>query len=140
MADIAKLSSGVRAAEQSERQHTSQLAETCAQGDLVRFDLTNGSITGANGSAAGEAGGADGLGPIGILLEGGIAGEYRTFIERGKIAGFNVSALNFGAPVYASNTDKALADAAGTFSRIVGRVIPATGNAAQPFDKIVQVG
>lgn len=140
MADIAKLSTGIRPADIPERQHTAQLAETCANGDLVRFDLTNGTITGANGSAAGEAGGADGLGPIGILLEGGIAGEWRTFIERGKVAGFNVSGLNFGAPVYASNTDKTLGDAAGTFSRIVGRVIPATANGTQPYDKIVQVG
>lgn len=135
MAAIAKLSSGVRPADIPERQLTTQLAETCAQGDVVRLDTTNGTFTGANGTTTGEADA-----PLYILLEGGIAGEYRTGVSRGKIAGFNVSALNFGASVFLSDTDKTLADVAGTVSTVVGQVIPATGNAAQPFDKIIEVG
>lgn len=137
MAAISKLSTGVRPAgiPTDDDQLTTKLAETMAQGDVARLDTTNGTFTGANGTTTGEA-----AAPLFILLNGGIAGEYVTGVRKGKIAGFDLSGLNFSAAVYLSDTDKTLADAAGTVSTVVGRVIPATGNAAVPFDKILLVG
>jgi hypothetical protein len=135
MAVIAKLSTGIRPADIPERQLTVQLAEACAQGDVVRLDATNGTFTGANGSSTAEADG-----PLYILLEGGIAGEYRTGVQRGKIAGFDLSGVAHGASVFLSNTDKSLDTAAGTVSTVVGQVISGTANAAQPHDKILEVG
>jgi hypothetical protein len=135
MADIAKKSTGVRplGLPGDYEQVESKLAETLAAGDLVRLDTSTGYFTGANGTSASEANW------VGILLTGGIAGDYATAIEKGEVEGFVLDALAFGAPVYASNTDKALADAAGTSSAIVGRVYP--GRADGPtFSKLLKVG
>ena len=135
MAAISKLSTGVRAADIPERQLTTALAETMAQGDVARLDATNGTFTGANGTTTGEA-----KAPLYILLTGGVAGEFVTGVERGKIAGFDLSARSFGDPIYLSDTDKTLADAAGTVSTVVGRVIAGTASATQPYDKLLEVG
>lgn len=137
MAAISKLSTGVRAAidPAPSDQITTKLAETMAQGDVARLDTTNGTFTGANGTTTGEA-----AAPLYILLSGGVAGEFVTGVSNGFIAGFDVSGLNFSAAVYLSDTDKTLADAAGTVSTVIGRVVPATANGALPFDKILKVG
>jgi hypothetical protein len=132
MAAISKLSTGVRAADIPERQHTAQLSATLANGAIVQFNATNGTLEAASDVATP-------LSPRGVLLEGGVAGEYRTMVERGKIAGFDVSALNHGVAVYAGASG-ALDTATGASAPALGRVIPATANAAQPHDKIVQVG
>jgi hypothetical protein len=111
----------------------SRLAETLAQGDAVRFDATTGEFTGANATAAGEAG------FVGILLEGGVAGEYRTAICKGEVEGFVLDALNFGVNIFLSDTDKTLGDVAGTVSTVIGKVYP--GRASGPtLDKILKVG
>lgn len=131
MATVSKLSTGVRPADIPERQLTTQLGGTLANGAIVKLDTTNGTFVAADGTTAAV--------PIYVLLEGGIAGEYRTGIQRGKIAGFDVSALAFGARVHAG-AGGTLDTAAGTANSNIGTVIPATGNAAQPFDKIIEVG
>jgi hypothetical protein len=130
MADIAKLSTGIRpiGLPGDFEQVESRLAEDLAAGDLVRLDGTTGRFTGANGSSSTEAN------FVGILLTGGVAGE-----AKGEVAGFDLSALSFGASVYASNTDKALADAAGTVSTVVGKVYPGIA-AGETYDKILKVG
>ena len=135
MAAIAKLSTGIRpiGLPGDYEQVESRLGETLAAGDLVRLDGTTGYFTGANGTSTTEAN------IVGILLTGGIAGEAATAIAKGEVAGFDLSGLNFGAAVYASDTDKTLADAAGTVSTVVGRVYPGLAGGAT-FDKILKVG
>lgn len=131
MATVAKLAAGVRPADIPERQLTTQLGATLAQGAAVKLDATNGTFVAADATTAAV--------PIYILLEGGIAGEYRTGVQRGKLAGFDLSALSFGARVHvgAGGTVDTVAGAANSN---IGTVIPATGNGAAPFDKILEVG
>lgn len=134
MANISKLSTGIRpiGLPGDYEQETTLLGETCAAGDLVRFD-TSGNFTGANGTSTTENNW------VGILLTGGIAGEAATAICKGKVAGFDVSALAFGASVFASDTDKTLGDVAGTASAVVGKVYPGKASGATR-DKILKVG
>lgn len=56
------------------------------------------------------------------------ANESVTAIRKGVIDGFDVSAMAFGAPVFLSDTLGSMADAAGTVSITLGRVIAVTGN------------
>jgi hypothetical protein len=104
-----------------------------AVGDLVRFDTANGQFLEANAGAAGTAGW------VGILLSAGPAGTYATAIEKGEVAGFDLSGRSFYDPIYASNNSGNLADAAGTVSTIVGRVYPARASGAT-LDKVLKVG
>ncbi len=103
---------------------TGPAAETITAGQACRFDATTGQIALGNATSAGEAA----LG--GIALNGGAAGVTVTIIHQGPVdLGKDVlSALNFGASVYLSDTDGVLADAAGTVSKVIGVVIPAWGN------------
>ena len=130
MAPIAKLATGIRPAEQSERQLTTRLGATLAQGDVVKLDGTNGTFIAADATTAAKTW---------ILLEGGIAGEYRTGVSRGKIAGFDLSAVAFGASVHAGAAG-ALDTVIGTANGNIGTVIPATANGTPPFEKILEVG
>ena len=132
MAAISKLSTGVRpiGLPGDYEQVESRLGETLVAGDAVRFD-TNGHFTGANGTTTTENNW------VGILLTGGVSGEPATAIYAGEIAGFDLSGLAFGATVYLSDTDKTLADAAGTVSTAIGKVYP--GLASTTFDKILKV-
>ena len=134
MAAVAKKTTGIRPIDLpgDYEQEESRLAETLAAGDLVRLDATTGEFTGANGTTATEAN------FVGILLTGGIAGEYVTAITAGKVEGFDLSGLTFGAPVYASDTDKGLDTVAGTVSTVIGRVYPGRASGAT-LDKILKV-
>ena len=134
MAAISKLSTGIRpiGLPGDYEQVESTLAETLAAGDAVRLDASTGKFTGANATDTTEGNW------VGILLTGGVAGEPATAIARGELAGFDLSGLNWGATVYLSDTDKTLADAAGTVSTAVGKVYP--GLASSPTrDKILMV-
>lgn len=94
-------------------------AEALAVGNAVRLDATTGGATGANGTDATEAA------AIGIVTEEDEAGVVVTVVKRGLLdVGEALAALDFGDPVYLSDTDKALADAAGTVPKIVGYVAP----------------
>ena len=54
--------------------------------------------------------------------------------------GFDVSALAWDADIYLSDTDGRIADAAGTVSTKVGRVIPGTATTlGTAYDKILFV-
>lgn len=134
MAAIAKLSTGVRplGIPGDYEQVESKLAETLAEGDAVRLDASTGGFTGANGTDTTENR------FVGVLLKGGIAGEYVTAIYAGEVAGFDLSALSFGDPVYLSDTDKTIATTAGTVSTVVGRVYPGRASGAT-LDKILKV-
>lgn len=121
MTDLALVTAGRVRVVESFIQQTAPLAETLAVGDAVRFDTATGKFTGANGSSAGEAR------MYGILVSKDGAGAVGTAIRKGLIDGFALAALDYDAPVYLSNTDKTLADAAGSTSVVVGRVSPAFG-------------
>ncbi|OGR31695.1 MAG: hypothetical protein A2139_07560 [Desulfobacca sp. RBG_16_60_12] len=136
MADLALLTTARLEVVESLEQMTLPTVEVCSPGQAVRLDTTTGKWTKSNGSAAGEA-------RIYGLVVGGVAnvaGQPVTAIRRGVIDGYDLSGLAYDAPVYLSDTDGALADAAGTVSVVVGRVIPnvspALGTAA---DKLLLV-
>ena len=133
MAVIAKLSTGVRPAMDSERQHTTRLGATLAQGAAVKYDANGQFVATSSADAVGAF--------YGILLEGGIAGEYRTAFAKGKIAGFDLSGLAHGANVFVSATSGSIDTvASGTQTGAVGRVIPGTANGYPTFEKLLEVG
>jgi hypothetical protein len=117
MADIALVSAGRVRVVQSVIQQTSPATEAIVAGAPVRFH-TDGRFTNANGTAAGEAV------LYGIATRSVAAGEALTAIRVGVLDGYVLDALAYSAPVYLSDTDGRIADAAGTVSNIVGRVIP----------------
>lgn len=97
--------------------------EAVLAGAPVRFNTTTGSFTNANATSAGEAA------VFGIQLKKGAAdGQGKTVVRIGYLDGYNLDALNYGAPVYLSNTDGRLGDTAGTTSVKVGQVVPGFSN------------
>lgn len=60
----------------------------------------------------------------GIALAAGAAGETIPMLKRGPLAGYTLTSQAYDAPLYLSNTAGALADAAGTMTVVVGRVMP----------------
>lgn len=117
----------------SYQQWTAPLAETIAVGEAVRIDTSTGKITPANGTDAAESR------FWGILASIDGAGITGTVIKEGVIdVGNALSALAFDAPVYLSDTDGTLADAAGTVTVIVGRVVPAWAAGASA-DKLLHI-
>jgi hypothetical protein len=64
---------------------------------------------------------------IGIATRSVVAGDAVTLLRLGVLDGYVLDALNYDAPLYASDTDGRLGDVAGTSPQICGRVIP--GNA-----------
>ena len=117
-------------------QFTLPTAEVVSPGQAARLDTANGKLTKANGSSAGEAR------ILGVVVGGvaNIAGMPQTAIRKGVVDGYDLSGLAYDAPVYLSDTDGALADAAGTVSVVVGRVIPATAvNLGTAYDKLLLI-
>lgn len=92
--------------------------ETLAVGDISRLDVTDGQATGANATTATEAN-FEGL--VGVID----AGQVVELWGDGCLVtlGTALASLNYGAIVYVSNTDKKLADAAGTVNKKVGEVV-----------------
>lgn len=109
-----------------------------APGAPTRFD-TNGKAVAGSAAAAGTAD------IYGINATRGVnqANITAQIVRRGKVAlydaaGANVLAgLAYGALVYASNTAGRLADAAGTVSVVVGRVVPFWS--ADPPEKVLEL-
>ena len=66
------------------------------------------------------------------------AGLPVTAIRKGVMDGWDLSALDYDAPVYLSDTDGRLSTVAGTTSVVMGRVIPATSvSLGTAYDKIL---
>lgn len=117
---------------ESTEQITTPASEVFAVGEAVRFD-TSGLLTPGNGSAAGEAD-IEGIAVRACTY----VNEAVTAVRKGTLdVGDALSALAFGALVYLSDTDGQLADAAGTVTVVVGRVIAAWGNTTA--DKLLLV-
>ena len=117
MADLALVTANRITVVESIIQDTKVAAEAIGAGQAVRIDTANGKFTKSNATSAAEAR------TYGIAVKTVAAGEPVTAIRKGVLDGVDISALAYDADVHLSNTDGALADAAGTTARIVGRVI-----------------
>lgn len=132
MSVIALVTAGKVRVVESRKQLTLPTAETIAPGDAVRLDTTTGKFTKANGSSSGEARAWG----VAVSNRAGVV----TAVADGVIEGFDLAALAYDADVYLSDTDGKLDTAAGTVSKIVGRVIPATGvTLGTAYDKLLEV-
>lgn len=99
-------------------QATHPAAEAIVAGAPIRLDTTNGRWTNANGSSAAEARATH------IATHTVAAGQALTGVRGCLLDGFVLDALAYDAAVYLSDTDGRLADAAGTTSVVIGRVVP----------------
>lgn len=134
MANISVLTAGKIEIVESLQQMTLPAAEAIVGGAPVRLDTTTGKWTNGNGTTAPEAR------IWGIATKSVAASEPLTAVRRGVLDGFDLSGLNYDAALYASDTDGRIADAAGTVSTVIGRVIPATGvTLGTAFDKVLSV-
>ena len=97
-------------------QLTCPAAEAISAGAPVRLDTSTGKFTNSNGTTAAEAR------IWGIATRMVAAGEALTAVRRGFLAGFTFTQA-YDAAIYVSDTDGRLADAAGTVSTVVGRVV-----------------
>jgi len=116
-----------------ERQLSLKTVEAVVAGAPVRQD-TDGLWTNANATTATEAA------AYGIVLTSKAASEYVTAVKRGRLDGYNLSALAYGDPVYLSDTDGRLSSTPGTQNVQVGIVVSRTGTTlGTANDKILEV-
>ena len=116
-------------------QITKPAGEAITAGAPIRLDTATGRWTNANGSSAAEARATH------VAWRTVGAGESLTGVRNCLVDGFTLDALAFDAPVYLSNTDGRLADAAGTTSVIVGRVTSAFATLlGSGPDKLLDIG
>lgn len=94
-------------------------AETITAGQAVYLN-SSGKVALASASASGTAGAR------GIALNDAAAGQAVSILKQGAVYGFTLTSLAYDAEVYLSDTDGSLADAAGTVSVQVGRVMALT--------------
>lgn len=115
-------------------QMTLPTAEAVTAGMAVRLDTTNGKWTKANGTGAAEAR------AWGVATKTVASGQPVTAIRKGVMDGWDLSALDYDAPIYLSDTDGRLSTVAGTTSVVIGRVIPATSTTlGTAYDKIASI-
>lgn len=132
MANIAVATAGKIEVVESFEQMTLVATEAILAGAGVRIH-TNGKWTNGNGTSTTEND------IYGIATASVAAGEPLTAIKRGVLDGFTFSQA-YWATIYLSDTDGILADAAGTASKIVGKVIPATSTTiGTAYDKLLLV-
>jgi predicted RecA/RadA family phage recombinase len=111
---------------------TAPAAEAITTGQVVRLDTSTGKLTPANGSSSGESR------AIGIALSSAAAGITLTAVKRGIVdLGDAVTALNYDADVYLSDTDGTLATTTGSVEKIIGRVVPLWAHTTP--DKVLKV-
>jgi hypothetical protein len=100
-------------------QFTGVAAEQITPGMPVRLDTATGLISKAKATDAAEA---RVLG-IAVGTHIVIAGLPITVIRKGVLDGWTVT-QDWDAPLYLADTDGTIADAAGTVSTVIGRVVP----------------
>jgi len=104
-------------------------------GQAVRYDPATGDwlLADATATAANNR-------VYGIVTRTAKAGEYVTAIQKGLLDGFDLSALSYGVSVFLSNTSGAIADAAGTTTLVLGKVVPVRSQTrGLPADKLFKV-
>lgn len=132
MADIALITASRVEIVESIHQATLVAAEAITAGAPVRQD-TAGKFTNSNGTTTTEAA------IYGIATETVTAGLPLTAIRRGVLDGFTFTQA-YGASIFLSDTDGRLADAAGTVSTVIGRVIAGTATTlGTAYDKLLSV-
>lgn len=102
---------------ESIEQMTLPAGEAIPAGSPVRIDVTTGKFVKAAGDTAPHAR------VYGITVRKVLLGEAVTAIAKGVIGGFDFSSQAYDADIYVAD-DSSLADAAGTVSKVVGKVIP----------------
>jgi len=134
MADINLVTANKVNVVESIEQLTLPAAEAITAGMGMRLDTINGKFTKANASAAGEAR------VKWIAVKSVSTGEPVTGIKRGVLDGYDLSGMDYDADVFLSDTDGRLADAAGTVSTKIGRVLPGPSTTlGTAFDKLLLV-
>lgn len=132
MADLTIVENEARI-EESILQMTLPAAEELEAFEVVRID-TNGKFAKASASVAGTAD------AWGVTTRAVKANYAVTAVRLGVVGGVDVSSLDYGAPVYLSDTAGAAADVAGTVSKQIGVVVPVHGNErGAAADKLVMV-
>lgn len=134
MANIAVASAGRIRIVESIIQDTKIALEAIVAGAPVRKDTATGKFTNANATTAAEAR------VWGIAKESVAAGMPVTAIRLGVLDGYTLTSQAYDAAIYLSDTDGRLADAAGTVSAPVGRVIAGTATTlGTAYDKLLFV-
>lgn len=130
MADIAVATAGkIHIVGAPNQQLTLKSGEAIVAGAPVRIN-TSGLFVNGNGTDATESA------VYGIATASVASGFAVTAVRKGILDGFTFSQA-YNAPIYVSDTDARLGDAAGTVSIKVGRVIP--GTASDTPDKLLFV-
>jgi hypothetical protein len=119
MADLALVTADTLHIVESIEQMTGIAGVAISAGQIIRPDATTGkwALSDANNAA-------DVLCSY-MATKTAAAGTGLTGLKRGTVDGFDLAALNYGVPAYISDTAGALADAAGTTSKVAGQVVPA---------------
>jgi hypothetical protein len=119
MADLALVTADTLNVVESIEQQTGIAGVAITAGQIVRPHATTGlwALSDANNAADVEN--------SYMALRTVAAGVGLTALKRGVVDGFDLSGLNYGVNAYLSDTAGALADAAGSNSKIAGQVIPA---------------
>ena len=112
-------------------QFTGPADEAIEPGAYARLAPASGKLTNGNATTAAEVGSGEG-----IVITRQV--NTITILKKGIVwLGDALDGLAFGATVYLSDTDGALADAAGTVSKAVGTVVPLFGH--DPFRRGLRV-
>ncbi|MGE0541221.1 MAG: hypothetical protein AB7R89_13690 [Dehalococcoidia bacterium] len=122
MADIALTTAAEVSIVESTKQATLPAGEAITPGAPVRISTTGYFV---NGNATDTTENA--IYGIATGKRAVIAGEMVTAVRIGVLSGFTLTSQAYGAPIFVSDTDARLADAAGTTVLVAGHVIPAWG-------------
>lgn len=134
--EIALVTANTVSIVESTKQLTAPAGEAITPGAPVRFDTSTGKFMNGNASSTSE----NKIYGIATGKKAIPAGWPVTAVAIGVLDGFDLSAMNFGAPVYVSDTDARLSTAVGTTTLVVGRVIPATATlTGTTYDKLLDV-
>jgi hypothetical protein len=133
MANIAVAVAGKVRIVESIEQKTLPVDEAVLAGATVKINVTTGKFTNSNGTSAAEAR------TYGIADRSAQAGETITALAKGTMDGFTFTQA-YDAAIYQSDTDGLMADAAGTTSKVIGRVVPGTATTlGTAYDKLLRV-
>ena len=113
--------------------HSDVASEAINAGQYARINETTGKICLGNATTATEVGKGGG-----IAIKTAAAGGALSVVRRGLVdVGTALTALNYGDPVYLSDTDGTFATTAGTVSTVVGYVHP--GSAENTRSKLLML-
>lgn len=123
MADIALVTAAEVSIVQSIAQLDGVAGEALTPGAPVRYDA-NGAFVNGNATDTTENN-IEGI----VTGKAAIAAGWPvTVVKIGVLDGFNFASQAYGAPIFLSDTDARLADAAGTTTVVVGKIIAGNAN------------